>query len=129
MRLIPDAQNVLEKYVEILPAGAKSPLHPFGGLVVNFNVVTGAHIDGKDERFCMLFVIQEGDGAEVVFLELGVVMRMQTGHSAIFRSTDITHFNLHFKGYRSSMVFHTDRDCRSWIKDRNGWQNKAYFSG
>lgn len=49
------------------------------------------------------------------------------GDAVIFASAAISHFNLHYKGYRASMVFHSDRRGLDWVKDRNGWADNNFM--
>lgn len=62
-----------------------------------------------------------------MFVELGLVVELQDGDEAIFKSSELTHFNLHFEGFRSSIVFHTDKAAEAWIDTRNGWTSNKYF--
>lgn len=60
-------------------------------------------------------------------MEPGVVLKMKMGDVILFKSAEISHFNLHYSGKIASLVFHTDRAARSWAKDRNGWQHNMYM--
>ena len=51
------------------------------------------------------------------------MLKLYTGDVIIFKSAEISHFNLHYAGKRASLVFHMDRAAKSWAKDRNGWHN------
>lgn len=126
--LLPEHTTVTEIYCNLLPAGAQSAVYPFSGAVINFNVTTRCHRDSKDETFCLIMAIQDCEGGELGLVEPGLVVRMVTGDLLLFRSPKTTHFNLHFKGKRCSIVFHCDREGQSWVKDRNGWASKTYFS-
>ena len=57
----------------------------------------------------------------MVFVEPGLVVQVQPWDVLGFPSADVTHLNLHFKGRRVSVVFHSDRDGTGWVTDRNGW--------
>ncbi|KIY61466.1 hypothetical protein CYLTODRAFT_315268, partial [Cylindrobasidium torrendii FP15055 ss-10] len=113
--------KVLSAYYDVLPGQASPPLYPFAGYVVNFNIVTRAHRDHHDEGFCLVLALQDGKGGDLVLQEPGIVVRMRSGDCLLFRSANITHFNLHFTGTRMSIVFHSDRDGRSWVRNRNNW--------
>lgn len=127
--LPPGSYTHIQAACEMLPGGSRaSGVYPFGGLVINFNVVTRVHRDSKDEEICLVLAIVEGEGGELVFFEPGVVVPMQNGDLVLFRSTRISHFNLDFKGKRCSIVFHSDGAGRSWVNDCSGWANKSYFS-
>lgn len=98
------------------PVGA-----PFLGLVVNVNVVTAAHRDSKDEGVCLVLVVGDFEGGELVLYEPGLVLPLRNGDFTIFPSCELTHFNLHYKGKRASIVLQTDREIRRWMADYNGW--------
>ncbi|KIY60998.1 hypothetical protein CYLTODRAFT_447859, partial [Cylindrobasidium torrendii FP15055 ss-10] len=94
--------QVMSAYYESLPGHAHPPLYPFGGYVINFNVVTRAHRDHGDLGFCLIINIMDGEGGDLVLHEPGLVIRV------------ITHYNLHFRGQRISVVFHSDHDGIAW---------------
>jgi len=76
----------------------------------------------------MVIVISEDCvGGELALLEPGLVLDLQNGDAVLFPSGKISHFNMHYKGMRASLVFHSDSSSRSWIKDRNGWNHNIYF--
>lgn len=77
-----------------------------------------------------MIVISDCVGGALVFVELGLVVDLQDGDQAIFESSELTHFNLQFEGFRSSIVFHTDKAADAWIdtdNPRNGWAANNYF--
>lgn len=121
--LLPDTFESLSYLVEALPNGDTSPVHPFSGFVLNINVCTRIHRDWGDEEICLVLVLSDCSGGELCLQELGVILNLVTGDIVIFKSAEISHFNLHFLGRRASLVFHTDRAARSWARDRNGWQH------
>lgn len=88
------------------------------------------HRDWSDSDICSVIVISDCVGGALVFVELGLVIDLQDGDQAIFKSSELTHFNLHFSGFRSSIVFHTDKAADAWIDSdnpRNGWALNKYF--
>ena len=88
------------------------------------------HHDWDDKDICSVIVISDCTGGGLVFRELGLVADLRNGDQAIFKSSELTHFNLHFSGLRSSMVFHTDRAADAWTdtnNPRNGWALNKYF--
>ena len=113
--------------MEALPNGHTSPVHPFTGFVLNINVSTRIHRDWGDEDICLVLVLSDCSGGELCLKEPGVVLKMNTGDIIIFKSAEISHFNLHYAGKRASLVFHTDRAAKSWAKDRNGWQHNIHM--
>ena len=68
-------------------------------------------------------------GGALVLHELGLVLECQSGDMVVFSSSEISHFNLHFKGLRASLVYHSDRTFKSYVDDRNGWGNHESFNG
>ncbi|PPQ74329.1 hypothetical protein CVT26_004246 [Gymnopilus dilepis] len=129
-----DAYQRLAEYPTSLPGNAFSPAYPFGGFVVNLNASTRIHRDHNDaEDICVVIVISENCiGGGLVIMELGLVIDLENGDSVIFRSSQLTHLNLHFRGVRASLVFHTDKaGLKSWvgneITSRGGWAQNKYF--
>jgi hypothetical protein len=125
--LLPDSYKTLSYLIEALPNCDTSPVHPFSGFVLNVNVSTRIHRDWGDEDICLVLVLSDCVGGELCLLEPGVVLKLNTGDIIIFKSADISHFNLHYTGKRASLVFHTDKAARSWAKDRNGWNHNMYM--
>ncbi|KAL0566654.1 hypothetical protein V5O48_015353 [Marasmius crinis-equi] len=123
----PEEAKTLEMFVDLLPGDAISPVHPFGGLVINFNVASSYHRDPMDEKICFVLCISDCVGGELVLVEPGVVIKLRCGDSVVFRSTQISHLNLHYVGLRSSFVMSTDRHGQEWVKSCNGWENNRYF--
>jgi hypothetical protein len=105
-----------------------SPAHPFGGFVLNINVVTGAHRDFKDLKICLVLVIGDHIGGELCLVEPGLVLQLRNGDMAIFPSGRITHFNLHYTGTRASVVLHSDYAGKKWGESRNGWTHNNFMS-
>ena len=94
---------------------------------MNLNVATRIHRDYRDENICIVISISEGSGGELCLMELGLVLDLQCGDVVIFKSSKLSHFNLHYTGKRASLVFHSDKTSESWVKDRNGWKNNIYM--
>lgn len=111
--------------MERLPNNDFSPFYPFGGVVLNFNVTTRLHRDKEDQDLCMILVLSDCVGGGLGIVEPGVLADLENGDMMAFASADITHFNLDFKGKRVSMVFHSDRSGKGWVKDLNGWRCNA----
>ena len=125
--LLPDSHTTLSYLIEALPNCDVSPVHLFSGFVVNINVSTRIHRDWGDEDICLVLVLSDCVGGELCLMEPGVVLKLNTGDVVIFKSSEISHFNLHYFGKRASLVFHTDKAARSWAKDRNGWNHNLYM--
>lgn len=127
--ILPEGYDILKRYADILLNDEQSPVYPFTGYVVNLNVATRCHRDKGDKDWCLVIAVSDCEGGEIVFHELGLVVQLRSGDSVIFKSSDISHFNLHYKGLRASLVFHSDKSFESWVKDRNGWQDHDNFCG
>ncbi|KAF8869528.1 hypothetical protein CPB84DRAFT_1755006 [Gymnopilus junonius] len=102
-------------------------VYPFGSYVLNVNVSTRIHRDTGDQHICLVLVISDCVGGELVFKEPGLVLDLKNGDVVIFASKDISHFNQHFVGKRASLVFHTDSCSKGWVKDANGWLHNICF--
>ena len=83
--------------------------------------------DSKDDGVCLVLAIGDYDGWELVLYEPGLVVPLAHGDFTMFPSCKLTHFNLHYKGHRASIVLHTDREIIKWRMDRNGWSNNRSF--
>ena len=68
-----------------------------------------------DICLCSILVISDCEGGDLCLYKPGVVLELRSGDVILFKSDQLTHFNLHFKGFRSSMVFHTDRAAGAWV--------------
>ncbi|PPR03551.1 hypothetical protein CVT26_006107 [Gymnopilus dilepis] len=117
----------LELFVNHLPNCGVSPVYPFAGYVLNINVSTRIHRDFGDKDICLILVICDCLGGEVVLVEPGIVLRVRNGDMIIFPSKDISHFNKHFIGRRASVVLHTDGQSKGWVEDANGWKDNRCF--
>lgn len=127
---LPEEYEIIKLFADVLPADASSPAFPFSGFVVNINVTTRIHRDGKDLNFCVVLVISSDDceGGDICFLEAGVKLGLRNGDFLVFPSTVLSHFNLHFKGKRVSVVMHSDIAGLEWVKKRNGWCGSAFMN-
>lgn len=125
--MLPEVYERLDGYARILPCHNTSLSSPFLGLVININVVTAAHRDSKDDSVCLVLAIGDFEGGELVLYEPGLVIPLRNGDFVVFPSSEITHFNLHYKGRRASVVLHTDREMVKWREDRNGWSANYSF--
>jgi hypothetical protein len=125
---LPDIYDDLSIFADVLPGHEVAPAHPFCGIVLNINVVTGAHRDFKDLEICLVIDIGDHVGGELCLVEPGIVLRLRNGDMAIFPSGRITHFNLHYTGTRASMVLHSDGEGVKWGRDRNGWEHHKFMS-
>jgi hypothetical protein len=120
--LLADVYQNLEVYCNILPFNANPATRPFTGVVLNFRVSTSGHRDKIDKVICVLIPFGKWEGGELCLYELGLVLKLQPGDVFIFKSCDITHFNLHFSGIRGSIVLHSDKEGDSWVENRNDWE-------
>ncbi|KAG1816433.1 uncharacterized protein BJ212DRAFT_1271479, partial [Suillus subaureus] len=106
-----DKFEMLMEVASILLGNHCPPFVPFISLVININVRTKAHCDGQDCHFCLVIPIGHFQGGAFC----------ASGDVALFRSSEVTHFNLDYKGARASLVFQTDREFATWLKNQNGW--------
>ncbi|KAH9910562.1 uncharacterized protein B0H18DRAFT_860839, partial [Fomitopsis serialis] len=88
----------LEATASFLPDNNTSAVHPFVGLVVNLNVVTRAHRDGKDDQVCLVLPIGDFVGGELCLVEAGLVIPLRHADFVVFPSCEFTHFNLLYTG-------------------------------
>ncbi|PPQ79776.1 hypothetical protein CVT26_012365 [Gymnopilus dilepis] len=126
-RLIPDTFRVISHFVDVLPANEPSPVYPFSGFVLNINVTTRIHRDWGDQDVCLLLIIRDCQGGELVLVEPGLVLDLAHGDMVLFTSSRISHLNMHFVGKRASLVFHSDKASAGWIRDRNGFQESLFM--
>ena len=113
--------------MEILPCSDVSPVYPFGGFVININVTTRIHRDHGDHDICLVLTISDCTGGELCLFEPGIVLGLRTGDAVVFSSAAISHFNLHYKGIRASIVLHSDKRGMDWVADRNGWAHNVFM--
>ena len=127
--VLPSEFDILAEFTNSLPGGATSPVHPFAGLVINFNVTTHIHRDSKDNSICLVMPLFDSSttGGHLCILELGLVIAMKLLDVVIFHSATLSHFNLHHVSNRASFVFHSDGSGLWWVDDRNGWQNNLFM--
>lgn len=107
----------------MLPGNDVCAAHPFSGFVVNLNVTTRGHRDAKDWTACLVLVLGDHTGGELVLVEPGIVIPLHSGDLIVFPSMRLTHFNMHYKGTRASLVLHSDRAGHKWVVDGNEWQD------
>ncbi|KAJ7483744.1 hypothetical protein B0H11DRAFT_1914615 [Mycena galericulata] len=118
----PELTNKLEAYIDILPRNEACPWAPFGGIVVNLNACSDAHLDGLDlhKRCVVIPLMEDCQGGGLVLHEARLVLDLHTGHVVLFPSGRYTHFNLHYQGVRASLVFHTDAASKQWTQGEGG---------
>jgi hypothetical protein len=126
--VLPEEFKILSQFAETLPCSGDSPVYPFGGFILNLNISTRIHRDWKDLLICLVIVFSDCEGGDLAFMEPGIVFSLNNGDMIIFPSSKISHFNLHFKGKRASLVFHSDNAVQKWIDSRNGWESNVSFS-
>lgn len=102
------------------------PGYPFGSIVINLNVVTNGHRDTMDHKVCLVIVLGEHEGGELCLEEPGLVLPMKSGDIVLFQSCKITHFNLHYKGERASIVLHSDKALLPHVVDGHMWNSNTY---
>lgn len=98
------------------------------GYVLNINVTTKIHRDPNDKDICLVIVItSDCEGGELCLLEPGLVLALRNGDIIVFPSCKISHFNLHYKGRRASLVLQSDKWLSGWLKDGNGWDGNIHI--
>ena len=122
-----DIYNEIDPWVQKLPLNAYAPVEPWSGVVVNANCATLAHRDVGDNKHCMVMVVSDCIGGDLVFHEPGLVVSARNGDSTLFQSVSLTHYNLDFKGIRGSLVFHSDKAGHRWKADSNGWGKNLFY--
>ncbi|KAJ7751093.1 hypothetical protein B0H16DRAFT_1419550 [Mycena metata] len=124
----PDLVGKLEAYINILPYNAACPWAPFGGVVVNFNACSDAHLDGWDlfKRCLVVPLMRNCKGGALVLYEGRLVLDLHNADAILFPSGRFTHFNLHYVGMRASLVFHTDGGSQQWTEGEGA---NEWFSG
>jgi hypothetical protein len=118
---LPEDYDELSIFVENLPLGASSPCYPFGGFVINLRACTWAHRDTGDKKLCLVVPFGSFTGGELCLYETGFCFDLKLGDVLVFPSCDLTHFNLHFKGTKGTLVLHSDRQGDDWVRDCNAW--------
>ena len=127
--ILPDEYDEISRFAQVLPLDGSVPADPFTGFIVNFNVTTKIHRDWNDLYFCLVLVFsEECEGGDLCFMEPGIRLGLRNGDLVLFRSSELSHFNLHFKGRRASIVFHSDSAGRDWVTNRNGWEGSMYMN-
>lgn len=128
--VLPDEYEIMSQAATVLPASAKPVGYPFTGFTVNFNVTTRIHRDKHDLKFCIVIPAADEEcvGGDICFLELGIRLQLKTGYLVLFRSKHLSHFNLHYKGSRASIVFHSDNAMEKWAENRNSWETSQFMN-
>ena len=94
--------------------------------MLNLCVATTGHRDTNDDTICVILPFGNWTGGAICLYELGLVIDMMPGDIFIFLSSDITHFNLDFKGLRCSLVLHSDKHGAKWVENYNNWQSHVF---
>lgn len=123
---LPGPYAEIKVLAEILPLNDQSPADPFINWVLNLCACTKAHRDGGDKKWCATFTLGDCIGGQLALHELGLVFDSLPGDMVVFQSCDQTHFNLHMKGIRASLVLHSDRQGLRWGKNYNGWEGHVH---
>lgn len=80
--------------------------------------------------FCVVIALSDEScsGGNLCFLEPGIRLELRNGDVVMFLSGKLTHFNMHFRGLRASLVLHSDHAGKNWVKDRNKWEHSIYMN-
>jgi len=111
----------IKVFCKFLPLKEPSPAHPFTNVVINFCASTKAHRDTGDKGWCTAITFAACEGGQLCLYELGLVFDCGVGDMVVFQSSKQTHFNLHIKGIRASLVLHSDRMAEKWGDHYNRW--------
>ncbi|KAG6914769.1 hypothetical protein DXG01_015441 [Tephrocybe rancida] len=126
---LPDVYAKLNAFTSILLLFFNSPVHPFGGFVVNIAACSNGHKDSMDRLICVIIAFGCWTGGDLCLKEAGVALKLDHANAVIFQSGKITHFNTHYEGYGVSFVLHSDTMGEGWVYDLNGWrQQLAVFN-
>jgi hypothetical protein len=101
---LPDSYKKLAVYVDCLPGDEFSAGYPFGGVVLNLNVATKIHRDPEDLDLCLIIIISQCIGGELVLYEPGIVLAQHNGDMSSFPSGDFSHYNINYVGLQSSIL-------------------------
>jgi len=126
---LPKEWNEIVGCADVVPGGTGLKGYPFSSLVINVGCVTDAHMDPCDSSHCLVIpfgpMVGKGEnswkGAELCMAEVGVVVALGNCQPVIFLSSGLTHFNLHGKGQRHSLVLSTDKAMLRFRENRNDW--------
>lgn len=116
----------VEGTIDIVPLNDISPVWPFQSFVLNLNCATLLHKDGGDLEGCIVLVLGSHEGGELCVYEPRLVLEMKHGDFCVFASHRYSHFNLHYKGVRASIVIHSDKSGVGYQRDGNGWDKNEY---
>ncbi|KAG2337011.1 hypothetical protein BDR05DRAFT_895889, partial [Suillus weaverae] len=117
-----DQYSQLNFVCSLLPMGENPVTAPFTGMVLNIQCATIGHWDAEDVLICVVLLFGHFQNGQFVQYETGLILDVLPGDFFIFPSSKITHFNLHFSGFRGSLVLHSDARTDSWVNHRNGWE-------
>lgn len=114
----------------LIPGNDSSPISPFTSLVIKVNATTLVHRDGGDAGGCIVLTIGNHRGGEIVIYEPKLVLETRNGDVTAFPSDVYSHYNLHYRGKRASIVIHGDKQAVAYQKNNcGGWARNQYFSG
>lgn len=80
-----------------------------------------------DKNLCLALAIGDFSGGRLVLQEQGLVLELQSGDFTVFRSSEITHFNMDYTGRWASLIMQTDIKFDKWTNGRNGWVDNNFF--
>jgi hypothetical protein len=96
---------------------------------INFNTISGYHIDRDDDKygFCWLVPLGEWEGGDLIFPQLNVRIKLKPGNILAFRSNLLVHGNLPCSGVRHSLVFFTHNNLfpETFVHVENNNSNKS----
>ena len=121
----PVSQKEIWKAIETVPL-CETPLEvPTLGVVVNVNAKMNPHRDSGDLYYCIMITAGKYIGAQLVLVELNLVIEIPPGMMISFKSNGITHFNLELTKVgnetRYSFIIHSDKFISNFVMTKNNW--------
>ncbi|KAJ3118923.1 hypothetical protein HDU96_006574 [Phlyctochytrium bullatum] len=112
----------IQKRVKGLPIGGL-----FSTLVYNRLCQTDPHKVTGDlpGGWCVVVPCGKFKGGKLRFPETKLQFNVDSGHVMAFRSALLTHSNSQFHGFRSSLVFYTDKNLYDWLGKQLKKTNKS----
>jgi hypothetical protein len=113
---LPEEYDALHVFAEILSLNDIPAT-----FILDIQVATKPHLDSGDQTACVVISFRNWIGGGLALHEAGLVLDLKHGDMVTFPLDRLVHFNLHFERVRCSVVLHTVKNGKDWMKDRNGW--------
>jgi hypothetical protein len=96
--------------------------------VAEFNINLNVTHNYIDNNICVVAAISDCIGGGLCLLELGPIVDWHCGDLIIFKSSELTHFNMHYQGWQASSVLHSDKRADIWVENGNGWKHNIFMN-